>query len=74
MATGIREQLKRAIREQMEYFAKRVRPELDLLDKAIPPHERMERISAQVRDDSLIFKYNKAAKKEAAKKEAAGAS
>ena len=50
MATGIREQLKRAIREQMEYFAKRVRPELDSLDKAIPPHERMERISLQVRE------------------------
>ena len=50
MATGIREQLKRAIREQMEYFAKRVRPELDALDKAIPPHERMERISTQVRE------------------------
>ena len=50
MATGIRKQLKRAIREQTEFFAKRVRPELDALDKAIPPHERMERISPQVRE------------------------
>ena len=50
MATGIRKQLKRAIREQTEYFAKRVRPELDSLDKGIPPHERMERISTQVRE------------------------
>ncbi len=50
MATGIRKQLKRAIREQTEFFTKRVRPELDALDKAIPPRERMERISPQVRE------------------------
>ena len=50
MATGIRKQLKRAIRDQTEFFTKSVRPELDTLDKAIPPRERMERISSQVRE------------------------
>ena len=50
MATEIRKQLTRAIREQTEYFAKRVRPELDSLERAVPPHERLERITPQVRE------------------------
>lgn len=50
MTTGIRKQLNRAIREQTEYFAQRVRPELDALDQAVPPCERMDRIDTQVRE------------------------
>lgn len=50
MATSIRKQLERAFREQTEYFASNVKPQLDSLDKSILPHERMERISPPVRE------------------------
>ena len=50
MATSIRKQLERAFREQTEYFANDVKPQLDSLDKSILPHERMERISPPVRE------------------------
>ncbi len=50
MATSIRKQLKQAFREQTEYFANNVKPQLDSLDKSTPPHERMERISPPVRE------------------------
>ncbi len=50
MPTGIRKQLEQAIRERTEYFARAVKPELDVLDKSVPPRERMDRISLQTRE------------------------
>ncbi len=50
MPTETRKQLEHAIREQTEYFAKVVKPELDALERTILPQQRMVRISPRVRE------------------------